>query len=323
MMEVFMKKVSVIVPVYNVEDLLSKCLDSLVNQTFDDYEVIVVNDGSPDNSQNIIDDYYNRYPNVIKPLKKENGGLSSARNYGLKYAEGEYVLYVDSDDWVSSDILEKMYSLAINDSSDIVVCRSYMVRNDNLEEMDQEILSLDLYKRYILNRPSAHCKLVKKEILLHSELAFLEGHHYEDIAEVPAFCLYAKNISFVDDYLYYYLVREGSIMHNKEYSEKLNDIFDSIDNLTNIFINKNAFDKYKDELEFLYIKHLLHAASLRFLPYEEGLPSINIVCEIMEDKFPSWCKNKYYKKMNLKYKIVCNLIYKKKFRILKKILKIN
>lgn len=318
-----MKKISVIVPVYNVEDLLSKCLDSLVNQTFDDYEVIVVNDGSPDNSQNIIDDYYNRYPNIIKSLKKENGGLSSARNYGLKYTEGEYVLYVDSDDYVSNDILEKMYSVAVRDNSDIVVCRSYMVCSNNLEEIDQEILSSDLYKRYILNRPSASCKLVKKEILLHPELAFLEGHHYEDIAEVPAFGLYAKNISFIDEYLYYYLVREGSIMHSKKYSEKLNDIFDCIDNLTNIFINKNSFDKYKDELEFIYIKHLLHAASLRFLPYEEGVPSINRVCEIMQDKFPKWSKNKYYKKMNFKYKIVCNLIYKKKLGLLKKILKVN
>ena len=105
-------------------------------------------------------------------------------------------------------VLEKMYSLAISDNSDIVVCRSYMVCSNNLEEMDKEVLNTDLYKRYILNRPSAHCKLVKKEILLYSELAFLENHHYEDIAEVPAFCLYAKNISFIDEYLYYYLVRE-------------------------------------------------------------------------------------------------------------------
>lgn len=318
-----MTKISVIVPVYNVEELLPKCLDSLVNQTFDDYEVIVVNDGSPDNSQKIIDDYYKKYPNIIKPLKKENGGLSSARNYGLKYATGEYVLYVDSDDYVSSDILEKMYSLGMRDNSDIVVCRSYAFSNNNLEKIDNEILNNDVFKRYILNRPSATCKLIKKEILLHSELAFFEGHYYEDIAEVPAFCLYAKNISFIDDYLYYYLVREGSIMHNKKYSDKLNDIFDSIDNLTNIFINKNAFDEYKDELEFIYIKHLLHAASLRFLPYEEGISSLNRICEIMNDKFPKWSKNKYYKKMNFKYKIVCNLIYKKKFNFLKKILKVN
>lgn len=318
-----MTKISVIVPVYNVEDLLPKCLDSLVNQTFDDYEVIVVNDGSPDNSQDIIDEYQKKYSNIIKPLKKENGGLSSARNYGLKYAQGEFVLYVDSDDWVSNDMLEKMYTAAMRNNSDIVVCRSYMVCDNDLEEMDKEILVTDLFKRYILNRPSAACKLIKKDISLYPELAFLENHHYEDIAEVPAFALYAKNISFIDDYLYFYLVREGSIMHNKKYSEKLNDIFDSLDNLTNIFIKKNAFDKYRDELEFIYIKHLLHAASLRFLPYEEGISSINRICEIMKDEFPKWSTNKYYKKMNFKYKIVCNLIYKKKFNFLKKILRVN
>lgn len=318
-----MTKMSVIVPVYNVEELLPKCLDSLVNQTFDDYEVIVVNDGSPDNSQKIIDDYYKKYPNIIKPLKKENGGLSSARNYGLKYANGEYILYVDSDDWISKDMLKIMYKTALKEGSDIVICKMLNVIAGRNVKINNGIFDVDVFKRYILNNPSACCKFIKKDILLHPELAFLEGHHYEDIAEVPAFCLYAKNISFIDDYLYYYLVREGSIMHQKTYTDKLNDIFDSLNNLTNIFIKKNAFDKYKDEIEYLYIEHLLHAASLRFLPYEEGLPSINIVCEIMKEKFPNWSKNKYYKKMGFKYKIVCNLIYKRKFNLLKKILKVN
>ena len=318
-----MTKISVIVPVYNVEELLPKCLDSLVNQTFDDYEVIVVNDGSPDNSQKIIDEYYKKHPHIIKPLKKENGGLSSARNFGLKYASGEYILYVDSDDWVSNDMLKMMYETALKDDSDIVVCKMWNVVSDRNIKINNGILNFNVFKRYILNNPSACCKLIKKDILLHPELFFLENHHYEDIAVVPAFCLYAKNISFIDDYLYYYLLREGSIMHQKSYTDKLNDIFDSLNNLTNIFIKKDAFDKYKDELEYLYIEHLLHAASLRFLPYDEGISSINRICDIMKEKFPNWSKNKYYKKMNFKYKIVCNLIYKKRFNLLKKILKVN
>ena len=318
-----MTKMSVIVPVYNVEELLPKCLDSLVNQTFDDYEVIVVNDGSPDNSQKIIDDYYKKYPNIIKPLKKENGGLSSARNYGLKYANGEYILYVDSDDWISKDMLKIMYKTALKEGSDIVICKMLNVIAGRNVKINNGIFDVDVFKRYILNNPSACCKLIKKDILLYPELFFLENHHYEDIAVVPAFCLYAKNISFIDDYLYYYLLREGSIMHQKSYTDKLNDIFDSLNNLTNIFIKKDAFDKYKDELEYLYIEHLLHAASLRFLPYDEGISSINRICDIMKEKFPNWSKNKYYKKMNFKYKIVCNLIYKKRLNFLKKILKVN
>ena len=95
-----MKKVSVIVPVYNVEKYLDKCLDSLVNQTLKDIEIIVVNDGTKDKSQKIIDKYVKDYPKLVKSYIKENGGLSSARNYGLKYAQGEYVGFVDSDDYV-------------------------------------------------------------------------------------------------------------------------------------------------------------------------------------------------------------------------------
>ena len=99
-----MTKVSVIVPVYNVEDYIEKCLNSLVNQTLEDIEIIIVNDGSKDNSENIIKSFLSRYPQKIKYLKKENGGLSDARNYGLKYATGEYISFVDSDDYITENL---------------------------------------------------------------------------------------------------------------------------------------------------------------------------------------------------------------------------
>ena len=117
-----MIKVSVIVPVYNVENYLVKCLDSLVHQTLKDIEIIVVNDGSPDNSQNIIDTYVKKYPKKIKAFSKKNGGQGSARNYGLKYAKGEYIAFVDSDDYVDLDMFFKMYNKAKEDNSDIVIC---------------------------------------------------------------------------------------------------------------------------------------------------------------------------------------------------------
>ena len=103
-------KVSVIVPVYGVEKYISKCLNSLVNQTLNDIEIIVVNDGTKDNSQKIIDEYVKKYPDKVKSFIKENGGQGSARNYGLKQATGEYIGYVDSDDYVELDMYEKLYS---------------------------------------------------------------------------------------------------------------------------------------------------------------------------------------------------------------------
>ena len=107
-----MIKVSVIVPVWNVEKYLEKCLDSLVNQTLKEIEIIVVNDESPDNSQKIIDKYVKKYPKKIKALSQKNGGQGSARNHGLKYATGEYIGYVDSDDYIEKNMYELMYNKA-------------------------------------------------------------------------------------------------------------------------------------------------------------------------------------------------------------------
>ena len=129
-----MIKVTVIVPVYKTEEYLKKCLDSLVNQTLDNMEIIVVNDGSPDNSQKIIEEYKSLYPNIIKSFIKKNGGLSDARNFGLKYAKGEYIAFVDSDDYVSINMMQEMYNYASNNNKDIVVCDCVNFYQDGREK---------------------------------------------------------------------------------------------------------------------------------------------------------------------------------------------
>ena len=120
-----MPKVSVIVPVYNVEKYIDKCLESLVNQTLKDIEIIIVNDGSTDNSIKIVEEYKEKYKNKIIYLEKENGGLSDARNYGIQYAKGEYIAFLDSDDYVDRKMYEKLYNKAIENNSDIVECDFY------------------------------------------------------------------------------------------------------------------------------------------------------------------------------------------------------
>ena len=114
-------KVSVIVPVYNVEAYLERCLDSLVKQTLEEMEIIVVNDGTKDNSQAIIDRYAAAYPQKVISLIKENGGLSDARNYGIPYAHGEYIGFVDSDDYLNVTMYQKLYDRADETDSVIVV----------------------------------------------------------------------------------------------------------------------------------------------------------------------------------------------------------
>ena len=117
-----MPKVSVIVPFYNVEGYIEKCLETLVNQTLKEIEIILVNDGSTDRSIEIVKKFIKEYPEKIVYLEKENGGLSDARNFGLKHAKGEYIAFVDSDDYIEIDMYENMYNLAEKENSDMVEC---------------------------------------------------------------------------------------------------------------------------------------------------------------------------------------------------------
>ncbi len=316
-----MKKVSIIVPVYNVEKYLAKCLDSLVNQTFKDIEILVINDGSPDNSQTIIDVYQKKYPTLITSFIKENGGLASARNLGLENAHGSYVVFVDSDDWVDKQMIEKLYNKVTETDSDITVCGAYGVidgENHLLETFKQ--YSSDMNKNYIISCAGACWQIIKREIFVSHNLHFLENHYYEDIAIIPSLGLFANKISYLNDNLYYYLMRSGSIMRRQQYSKKLEDIFDSMEHLSQIYKKENEYDKYYMELEYLYIEHLLHAASLRFFEFDK-YDQLSKIVKIIKEQYPNWKKNKYYKMQNIKYKIVCSLFYKKRYKLLKIILK--
>lgn len=310
-------KVSVIVPVWNTEKYLRKCLDSLVNQDFDDYEVVVVNDESPDNSEQIIEEYANKYKN-IRALSKKNGGLSSARNYGIKYAKGDYLAFVDSDDYVDKNFLKELYGAIIKDKSDIAVCEfSYLFEDgktiwshSNLKYTD------DSLKKYLLTPPMAPIRMCKKSLF--KSLKFKEGIYYEDLELCPKLIKYAKKVSFVDQNLYYYLMRDSSIMHQKTFNKKLEDIYLVLDS------NYEALYKdYPEEIEYMYIIHYLRSASLRFLDYKEGRREINKIVKIMKDKFPNWKNNIYFKKSGKKIKIISYLAYHKQIILLKIIKKIK
>ena len=311
-----MLKVSVIVPVYNVEDYLEKCLDSLVNQTLKDIEIIVVNDGSPDNSQKIIDKYEKKYKS-IKSYKKENGGLSDARNYGVKKAGGKYISFVDSDDYIAPNMLEIMYNHAINNKLDIVVCDTINVYPDK----EQYLISNYHYsennvKNYLVSPPMACIRLYNK--ILFNNISFKKGIYYEDLELTPKLVNQTTKIGFINEGLYYYLQRTGSIMKQQVWNDKLLDIFKVLES------NYQAlYKKYPQEIEYMYITHLLRTATLRFLEYENSNQYINKVKDEIKEKFPNWQKNIYYKKSSKKLKIICTLAFYKQISVLKLIKKIT
>lgn len=311
--------VSLIVPVYNADKHINKCLVSFFNQSYKDFEVIFVNDGSNDNSKTILETYLG-CGLEMKIIDKENGGQGSARNLGLQYARGEFVCFVDIDDYISDEMLSKLINCQKETNADIVWCDAYLEKEDIIiGKLDENTIVTDhVIKQYMMNNAGPCRKLIRKELLIKNNLYFPHIRFYEDIAVVPAYGLYAKKIVYINEPLYYYIQHEGSTMHQKNYDIRLECIFESLEILRKQFINSGKYDVYKDELEYLYITHLLHAASLRFFSFkEDGKNSLIRISEVMKMDFPNWRKNKYYVKKDWKDKLICELFYRKKYFILK------
>lgn len=316
-------KISVIIPVYNVYDYLEKCLNSLVKQTDKNFEVIIVNDGSTDNSQEIIDKFVLENDNMYS-FKKENGGQASARNFGLQKATGEYILFLDSDDYYEPNTIEILKKEA---NADIVAFKMYIDDKNEVKKFpiemekfvdDKNVLAS---KKLLLYNPSPCDKMFKKDLFIKNNIKFLEGKYYEDLGTIPLFAMCTDDIKFTDYYLYHYVKRENSTMNKVNYNSKITDIFYIMQNITNAFIQNHLDNKYKDELEYIYFHHLLRAASIRFLDYGK-IDMVDKIRNIMREKYPNFTKNKYFKKYGFKRKLMCKLIYNGKYKFIKKLRKL-
>ena len=314
-----MKKVSIIVPVYNVYAYLPKCLDSLVNQTLNDIEIVVVNDGSPDNSKDIIEKYLKKYPDKIKYIEKSNGGQGSARNTGLKASGGRYIGYVDSDDYVSLDMYEKMYNEAIMKDADIVMCSHTIVNEKTGKETTEKLfLKTDNDKTNCFFNNAGVCnKLYKRELL--KDFEFRSKVWYEDIDFVTKVIMKANKISFIDEGLYYYLLREGSTMNNNNILKNL-DILASFDSILKYVNEHKDNEKYLSEIEYLAINHIYIAAIVRVINAKSTSNKneiINKLITYMNDNFSNFNNNKYLYLLDRNKKIIYNLIGAKKYHIIK------
>lgn len=212
--------VSVIIPVYNVEKYLSKCIDSVLEQSFKALEIIVVNDGSTDRSVDIIKDYISRYPNIIKAYDKKNGGLSSARNYAIQLAQGEYITFLDSDDYLDCDYIETLYSIAKNNNSDMVCGGQKKVDQDG-KVLARLKYPLEINPNTILRRLNISGKLYKREYVEKYKMRFADGKTYEDDPFNLFMIFMAKNLKLVSYEGYNQLVRQGSITSKKIDSSKI------------------------------------------------------------------------------------------------------
>lgn len=246
-----MTKISIIIPVYNTEQYLEQCIDSILNQTLKDIEIILINDGSTDKSYNILKKYEKKDSRIVL-INQKNKGQGEARNIGIKIAKAPYIAFVDSDDFISPFMLQKLYIQMIQDNSDIVkcaftrVCQAGSMTNENSkainpnkEDFFKTILSID-------NLSLIWDGLYKKELFIKNNL-FFKKIVYEDVELLVKLIYYSKNISYLDDILYFWRRTDNSTTRSIS-KKQIRDIFKVIESTYKFLKKQKLYKKYKFEL---------------------------------------------------------------------------
>lgn len=296
-------KVSIIVPVYNTSKYLDKCLNSLVNQTLSDIEIIVVNDGSTDNSMDIVNKYKEKY-NKIKVIDKKNGGVSTARNAGINVATGKYIGFVDSDDYVDTSMYEKLYNASIIADYDVVVCDLFAVNNNHKKIMssglNKNLNNKNNIRENMNNINATLCNKIYKTNIIKNNL-FTENMEYEDVEFLYRLLPKIGNISLVNEPLYFYNNRDNSTTHT--YSDKWYKLLDNLDIIIKYYVDNNLYNKYKHELEYMYIKYTF-GTFLKKISKCNDLKTFNkaylFAIDRIKNKYPNYKNNKYIKKINIR-----------------------
>ena len=293
-------KLSIIVPVYKVEEYLGECVDSLLSQTIDDYEIILVDDGSPDNSGKIADEYVAVNPDMIRVLHIDNGGQGRARNFALDIAKGDFVGFVDSDDWVTHDMYEKMYTRAAETGADVVVC-DFMERfADGRESM----LPASLQDNWLGSAGSSCNKIFRRSLV--GALRFPVGLWYEDFYFSAVMLLRSKHTEFIAEPLYIYRRGQESTMHNNNAAKNL-DMLTIMDMLEKEMLPAG----YKDDFEFFLVNHVLLDSISRLAKQDapERKEVIGKLRQYVQAKIPKLSGCGSYKKESRKRRLIMWMNY--------------
>lgn len=289
-----MAKVSLIVPIYNSSEYLNKCIDSLLNQTLKDIEIILINDGSTDKSEKIIKSYNDKR---IKYISKKNEGIGKTRNRGIKEATGEFIAFVDSDDYLNEHFCEYMYKKAHNDNCELVICNFFEDRGNlyGIKFKDFEDTSLKENPDLLNNINLGPCnKLYFLDMLKKNNIYFEENLKYEDAPFVVKTIKTAKKIGKINDYLTYYVIHE-----NSETTTRDNQIFDILE-ICKIIINELNDKTYKKQLTSLIAMILLdYCAQQRYIKDRKKRKEfINKSYKMLNELDKDWKKCDYVFKLN-------------------------
>lgn len=317
-----MPKVSVIVPIYNVEKYLEKCINSLLSQTLEDIQIILVNDGSKDNSGNIAKEYEKNNKDRVIYVEKENGGLSDARNYGLKYATGDFIAFLDSDDYIEKNAYEEMYNKVIEENADYVEC-DFIWEFPNKIRVDKQYPYKNKKEMLSFVRVVAWNKLIKRQLITDNNLEFPKGLRYEDVEFTYKLIPFINKFAYVDKPFIHYVQRKGSIANVQ--NERTAEIFTVLDNVIEFYKKNNIYEEYRDELEYNYARYLLCSSLKRMCKIKDKSIREKLLTESWERlnlNFPNWKENVILKTVNIGKNKYMRTVNKSTYKIYSKILEI-
>lgn len=314
---------------YNVEEYIEKCIYSILNQTFTDFELIVVDDGATDKSAEKAQKIVNANPEKIKLIHQENKGLGGARNTGLANSTGEYIWFVDSDDSIKENALEEINAFIEKNQVQMVVfdyCtideNNTIIETVNCYDKANEVFSLENCPDMLFMTNSAWNKVYKRSLFEKTNVEFPDREWFEDLSTVIKLYPYVERVGYINQCFYLYFQRSGSIMSSKNI-DRNREIISAVDSLINFYKDNNLFDKYKDELEYLAVLHIYVLASIRVAKADSKSKLLDEFRKYIKVNFPNYHHNKYVLKMSKKEQLIIKLLDGNQKFLLKNMLRIN
>lgn len=293
---------SIVALVYNLEKYLPRCLDSLVNQTLENIEIICVDDGSTDSAPKIIDEYASKYPNKVKAYHKKNGGEFTTRNFGLEKASGEYITFVDTDDYVEPNWAEKLYNAAKENDADLAVCGFERIdlKTNKVVSKDmtgygntvKTITPMDDFCVFI--NPAPWNKIFKLDKV--KDLRFQNFRNFNDMIFLASSYSKIEKIAFVPDVLYHYYLRYDSQIHNVN-SNDVDNFKRYLLELKRLYIKENKYDDMKYIIDFMAFLHLGMSVMYR-VSYDKSINMkvmLKNTIKYLDENFSTWRKSPFLK----------------------------
>ena len=302
-----MPKFSLIVPVYRIEEYLPKCIDSVLAQTCQDFELLLIDDGSPDGCGAICDDYAARHPDRIRAVHQANGGAGAARNHGIRLSRGEYLLFVDGDDSLSPDFLAALAEVIEKTPADLVLFGALAVR-------DEPALYFGVMAPW--NRA------YRRTLFTENDIEFATKVWYEDIRVVTKLLAVAQTAYRLPGAYYHYLQREGSAMNNKNVARNA-EILQAYDDILGWYGAHGFLEARRAELTFQAVQHILLAATVRVLLIDRKSPLVGEFRAYMERNFPDFRENKYLPLLDKNKRLVYRLLLKQRYRTVRMIFRVK